>query len=132
MRRLLKLAALVAAFFFVAPFVAALAHDPYSGRTDPVYGNGCCGGADCAILEVKPGMLEGELDGYRIRLTLEEARKINPYRVQPVDTLIVWDRIQPSWDGNYHLCLRSRDALDMFGGPDPRGAAYCFFAPPNT
>ena len=111
----------------------AVAHDPYSGKTDTVYGNGCCGGADCSILEVEPGMLAGEVDGYRIRLSLEEARKINPFRAKPVDTLVTWERIQPSWDGNYHLCLRTHDARDVFGEPDTgRGAAYCFWAPPNT
>jgi hypothetical protein len=110
----------------------ALAHDPYTGKVDPVYLNGCCGGADCSILKVQPGMIEGEADGYRIRMSLEQAREINPYRVAPVDTLITWERIQPSWDGNYHLCLRTRDALDMHGNPDVRGAAYCFWAPPQT
>jgi hypothetical protein len=131
--RLLKLAALVAAFVFLAPVLSAFAHDPYTGKVDPVFGNGCCGGADCAILEVEPGMIEGEMDGYRIRLTTEDAQKVNPYRTKPVDTLITWDRIQPSWDGNYHLCLRTHDARDIFGEPDTaRGAAYCFWAPPNT
>jgi hypothetical protein len=50
-------------------------------------------------------MLTGEADGYRIRLTAEQAGKINPLRKTPVDTLIKWERIQSSHDGNYHLCL---------------------------
>jgi hypothetical protein len=111
----------------------ALAHEPYTGLTDPVYGNGCCGSEDCAILKVTPGMIEGEAHGYRIRMSAEQAAEINPYRKSPVDTLIVWERVQPSWDGNFHICLRTHDAMLPFGaGQDPRGAAYCFWAPPNT
>jgi hypothetical protein len=133
MRRLAVLAALVAAFVFLAPVLAA-AHDPYTGLRDPVFGNGCCGGEDCAILKVEPGMIEGELDGYRIRMTADQARQINPYRTAPVDTLITWDRIQPSWDGNFHICLRSYDPVMPFTGEpdDKKGSAYCFWAPPNT
>ena len=104
----------------------ALAHDWYSGTRDPVTGGGCCGVADCAVLKIEPGMLTGEVDGYRLRLTAEQAGRINPARKMPVDTLIVWDRMQPSPDGNFHLCLPTY--------PTPNMAAdyFCFFAPPST
>ena len=126
MARLLRLAVLVAFFVFALPALSALAHDWYSGTRDPVTGGSCCGVADCAILRVEPGMLEGEADGYRIRLTAEQAGKINPLRKTPVDTLIKWERIQSSHDGNYHLCLPTY--------PTPNMAAdfFCFWAPPNT
>ena len=126
MRRLVVLAALVAAFVFLAPILGARAHDWYTGTNDPVTGGSCCGIHDCAILKVEPGVLEGELDGYRLRLTAEQAAKINPLRKEPVDTLIKWERIQPSPDGNFHLCLPNH--------PIPHMAAdfFCFWAPPST
>lgn len=114
------LAAMVA---FCAP---AVAHDWFTGTRDPVTGGGCCGGSDCSLLKIEPGVLEGEAGGYRLRLTAEQAAKINPSRKQPVDTLIAWDRIQPSHDGNYYLCIPSYPVSTM------RGDFYCFWAPPNT
>lgn len=126
MRRLLKLAALVAAFLFVAPIVAALAHQPYTGLKDPVTKSSCCGSADCAVFKIEPGMLTGEVDGYRLRLTEEQARRINPVRSGPVDTLIPWDRVQPSWDGNHHLCLPN------YKVPHMAADFYCYWAPPNS
>ena len=125
MRRLLVLAALVAAFVFLVPVIAR-AHEWYSGTHDPVTGGGCCGGHDCAALELEPGMLTGEAEGYRLRLTLEQARRINPQRFEPLDVLIPWGRIQPSPDGNFHLCIPARRASWM------PADLYCFFAPPNT
>lgn len=125
--------AALAAVLFIGGSGAALAHEPYTGKIDPVFRNGCCGGEDCAVLKVEPGMIEGEADGYRIRMTAEQAKAINPYRKAAVDTLIIWERVQPSWDGNYHICLRTYDpALPFDGGNDPRGSAYCFWAPPNS
>ena len=103
----------------------AEAHGWYSQKHDPVFGTSCCGGEDCARLQIDPGVLTAEPDGYRIRLTVEQARLINRYTMEPIDALVPWDRVQPSEDGNYHLCImpRIRDAL--------RGGIYCFFVPPN-
>lgn len=125
MRRLLAVAALVAAFVFLAPLLAH-AHSWYSDRTDPVTGVPCCGGNDCAKLVIEPGVLTAEADGYRIRLTLEQSRRINPFSHAPVDALVIWDRVQESADGNYHICI----SPDFRTGP--RGGIFCFFAPPNT
>ena len=104
----------------------ALAHSWYSKKVDPVYKNSCCGGTDCGQLVVASGQLTAEADGYRIRLTLEETKKINPYSVAPIDALVTWDRVQTSDDGNYHICIMTshRD--------NERGGIYCLFAPPNT
>ena len=102
----------------------AFAHDWYTGKTDPVTKRLCCGGSDCSMLRVEPGMLSGDASGYRLRMTAEQASKINPYRKNPVDTIIPWERVQDSTDGNYHVCLPSypMDPADFF----------CFFAPPNS
>ena len=125
MPRRLTLAAISAAFLVFATASAA-AHDWYTGTQDPVTGSSCCGKADCAILRVDPGVLEGDADGYRLRLTAEQAQAINPARRTPVDTLIPWDRVQASHDGNYHLCLPT------YPTPTMRADFYCFWAPPNS
>lgn len=132
MRRIVVLAALVAAFVFLAPVIAAHAHDWYVGKRDPVTGGSCCTTSatatygDCAQLAVDPGVLSGDVDGYRLRLTEEQARRINPLRQGPVDTVIPWDRVQASHDGNFHLCIPSREA------PNMAADFYCFWAPPNS
>lgn len=126
MPRLLKLAALVAAFLFLAPIVAALAHDWYTGTHDPVTGGQCCGGQDCRKLVVEPGVLEPIPEGYRLRLTAEQAKKINPLRNLPVDTIIPESRIQPSEDGNFHVCIPG------YPSPGMRADFYCFWAPGST
>lgn len=107
-------------------------HDWYSGTHDPVTGGQCCstakgdGYGDCHTLDIVPGVLTPEADGYRLRLTLEQARKINPRRNAPVDTLIPWKRIQPAADGKYAVCIPSHQYFTM------KHDFYCFFEPPNT
>lgn len=115
--------ALVAVFLCAAP---AVSHEWYSKRVDPVTGGRCCGGSDCAQLVIEPGVLSSEADGYRIRLTLAQALRLNPHRLSPVDTLIPWARIQPSEDGNFHMCIPPNT------NPAMRSDIYCFFAPPDT
>lgn len=124
MRRVLALAALVAAFVFLAPVIAS-AHSWYSDRRDPVTKKGCCGGTDCAQLVIEPGVFSAEPGGYRVRLTLEQARRINPVRREGIDILIPWERVQDSEDGNFHLCIPRWNGV-------VRDDFYCFFAPPNT
>lgn len=104
----------------------ASAHDDYTGTKDPVTGKYCCSTSagdnygDCDILDVTATNLTAEADGYRVILTAEEAQRINPATVIPVNILIPWDRVQPSKDGNYRICFSRW------------GELYCFFAPPNT
>jgi hypothetical protein len=119
----LAAAALVPAMVF-AP--AAHAHSWYSEKIDPVFRNSCCGGSDCAQMVISEDVLTAEAAGYHIRLTLEQTRRINPYSSAPIDAVVSWERIQPSEDGNYHICVMTshRDNL--------RGGIYCLFAPPNT
>ena len=106
--------------------VPAAAHDWYTGTIDPVTLGSCCGTQDCAALKIEPGVLEGHVDGYRLRLTAEQAAKINPLRKMPVDTIIKWERIQPSPDGSFHLCLPT------YPTPTMRADFFCFWAPPST
>ena len=121
------LRAITAAFWAV--FLCALpaaAHDWYTDRRDPVYRWGCCGGDDCATWKIRPGSITAEPTGYRVRLTLPEARAINPYSQAPIDGLVVWPRVQPSEDGNWHLCIMPSNRTTESGG------IYCLFAPPST
>lgn len=115
--------ALLALLILATP---AAAHDWYTGTIDPVTLGGCCGVADCAPLKISAGVLDAVEDGYRIRLTAEQAAAINPARRTPVDTVVTWDRIQPSPDGQFHMCLPT------YPRPEMRADFFCFWAPPDT
>ena len=126
----MKAFSILAALLFLP--TAASAHDWYVGKRDPVTGSSCCTTSatakygDCAQLIIEPGVLTGEVDGYRLRLTAEQAQRINPLRTSPVDTIIPWERVQASEDGNYHLCI------PRFAVPNMQADFYCFWAPPNS
>jgi hypothetical protein len=116
---------LTAAVLWLIWVVPGFAHSWYSEKVDPVYKAPCCGGNDCAMLKIDPGVLSAEEGGYRIRLTPEQANKINRYTLMPLDALVTWDRVQPSEDGNWHICIMS------YSRAGERGGIYCLFAPPN-
>lgn len=120
---LLMAVALMLAAMAMLAAVPAHSHEWYARRSDPVYNNGCCGGNDCR--ELNGARIEAEADGYRIRLTLLQARTINSYAASPINALVTWARIQPSEDGNYHLCIFSVDR------EPPRNGVICLFAPPS-
>lgn len=61
---------------------------------------------------------------YRIRLSLEEARAINPVAELPVDGLVTWDRVQPSETNEFAICLMPYNRTERAGG------VFCFFEPP--
>jgi hypothetical protein len=56
---------------------------------------------------------------------VEQARRINPLRQVPVDTFIPDARVQPSMDGNYHVCIPATSVPD-------RGDFFCFFQPSSS
>ena len=120
MRRALILAGAV-----MALATPALAHSWYSDKSDPVYHTSCCGGTDCAMWKIEPGALSAEETGLRVRLTAEQAAKINKLTKEPIDALVTYDRVQPSEDGNWHLCIMT------MGRDNSRGGIYCLFSPPN-
>lgn len=123
-------------FIAVAALMAcagqAAAHDWFVGKRDPVTGGSCCTTAanaasgDCAQLKIEPGVLTGDDSGlgYRLRLTAEQASRINPHRKTPVDTLIPWDRIQESYDGKFYVCIPNQRLESMMAD------FYCFWGPP--
>jgi hypothetical protein len=115
----------VAAVLLVLTSGSALAHDWYIGQRDPVTGGSCCTTSandmigDCGQLIVTPTNMTSEDAGLWVHLTKEEAVKINPRVVKSnISVFIPWERVQPSHDGNFHIC---------FG---PTGTLYCFFMPP--
>jgi hypothetical protein len=112
------------AIISLAAVCPANAHSWYTQKKDPVTNLGCCGGTDCATLLIEPGVISAEVNGYRVVLTVEQAQRINPARRDGVNILIPWERVKPSEDGNWHLCLPRWNDLTL-------GDFYCFFAPPN-
>jgi hypothetical protein len=114
-----------AIFFLVLMAGTANAHDWYSDRRDPIYNlTKCCGGSDCN--ELPPGSMSFTSEGHlRVTLTLEQARRINPWRVEPFDEVIPPERLQTSEDGKAHICLLSAKM-------DERQGFFCIFIPPDT
>lgn len=119
---LFMLAALMLAAMVMLASAPAHAHEWYARRSDPVFNNGCCLN-DCN--EFSGSLIEAEADGYRIRLTVKQAREVNKLASAPVDALVPWNRIQDSEDGNFHLCIFNVDR------DPPRNGVICFFAPPS-
>lgn len=94
-------------FFAFAPAVQA--HSWYS-RTN------CCSGTDCAPVPLDAAWVIMEEHGYRIVLTAEQAKLVNPYATKPLDVFIKWSdrRIKSppillpgeTYGPNiYHLCI---------------------------
>lgn len=124
-RRMRHFSSAVIAAAIIACSGEAHAHSWYAEKTDPVFRHSCCGGTDCAQLVITSEVLSAEENGYRIRLTLEQTRKINPFSMAPINAVVTWDRVQPSEDGNYHICIMS------YHRDNERGGIYCLFEPPN-
>lgn len=108
-------------FWFVAP---AEAHSWYS-RT------GCCNGNDCAPVPVKSTWISIVAEGYLVRLSLEEAKLVNPTSQTGVNVVVPWGdkRIKPPVAllpgehyhlGLYDLCISNA------------GHVRCLFITPNT
>ena len=142
-------AAFVAAFLLAVGL--ALAHEPYTGQKDPIYRRdgtmwtqaqssftsqadpyqGCCSGNDCKPIprDMVSHVIEAVDGGYIVRMTAEEAQRINPHTHKPVDAFIPRERVKqltPEMEIAFHICLweMSRDA--------PHYGVICFWEPPNT
>jgi len=102
--------------------VPAFAHSWYSEKTDPVTKRGCCGIRDCNKIVLTPENYTPVDGGFRIRLTEEQAKQINPTRHDALDIFVPDNRVQPSETGDYHLCIPNFNGVTY-------GDFYCFFAP---
>src|SRR5262245_43183618 len=100
---------LVAAWVFLFGSRLAEAHDWYSSTNDPVFQSSCCGGHDCAPID--PAWVSEVGDGYRLTMTADQARTVNPAAQAPVDALVPWSRIQspPSADHQFYACIYDSD-----------------------
>jgi hypothetical protein len=118
-------ALLPAAWIFLAGSHAVLAHDWYSSTADPVYQSSCCGGHDCA--PVDSAWVSEVAEGYRLTMTVDQARTVNPAAQSPVDAVVPWSRIQspPSATHTFYACIYDQDRAA------PRYGVICFFATPT-
>lgn len=105
MRHILALAALVAAFVFLAP-VLAHAHEWFTN-------SGCCDGDDCKPWVPTPQNFVPTGDGYHIRLSRSELLEINPAsKCESVDEFIPLgsSKIKESPVSSFGLCIKYDDA----------------------
>ncbi|MBK1870582.1 hypothetical protein [Taklimakanibacter albus] len=118
------LAVIVAAWIFPATPRFVLAHDWYGYTADPVYQSNCCGGHDCA--PVDPAWVSEVREGYRLTMTVDQARTVNPDAQAPVDAVVPWKRIQspPEAEHPFYACIYDMDRTA------PRYGVICFFATP--
>lgn len=101
----------------IAP--AAAAHDWFTDRRDPVSDGRCCGGTDCAEI-TDLSVIEETEAGYWVRMSANQARRINKNATAPVNELVPWPRVQPSQSGAFALCISQTSRV------------LCFFAPNNV
>lgn len=115
----------VTAPIFLAIPRIVLAHDWYSYTSDPVFQSSCCGGSDCA--PVDPAWVSEVSEGYRLTMTIDQARTVNPLAQAPVDAVVPWSRIQSPPDGDhmFYACIYDMDRAA------PRHGVICFFATPT-
>lgn len=104
----------------------AMAHDWYSSTSDPVTKSSCCGGSDCAPIDT--AWVSPAADGVRLRMSISEARTVNPNATAPIDAVIPWSRIQipPKAEHEFYACIRPTSRVA------PEYGVICFFAKPST
>jgi len=92
---------------------SARAHEGYAGLSDPVTGNGCCGGNDCAPVPLDVDWVTPVEGGYQVNLTVEQAKMFNPEATKAISEIVPEARVltalgktksQPS-PALYHICI---------------------------
>lgn len=119
-------ALLIGAWVFLLSHIQpAHSHDWYSSTSDPEYQSSCCGGHDCA--PVNPEWVSEVAEGYRLTMTAEQAKTVNPSASEPVDAVIPWSRVQspPTAEHPFYACVYDHDRAA------PRNGVICFFATPT-
>ena len=112
----------VVAFVGLCLAGSASAHGPFAGKVDPAYNSNCCGGSDCATI---PADWVDEVEyGFRISMSVDQAKTINPLAALPVEAVVPHLRVQ--WDSDYHGCIFPKDRSQ------PRGGVICFWVPMLT
>lgn len=105
------------------------AHDIFLGTHDPETGHGCCNGdaqpsaaQDCARVPkalLDSGVITEVQGGYRVVLTIEQARLFNPYARAAIDQMVPWKRVQGGLDQGFALCIHA-------------DKVWCFFTASNS
>lgn len=117
MRHLLAVAALVAAFVFLAP-VLAHAHEWFTN-------SGCCDGKDCKPWVPTARNFNPTAEGYHIRLSRSELLKITPESDCPaVDEVVPYGstKIKDSPVSSFGLCIK-------YDNKDDGTCVRCLFLP---
>ena len=112
--RLLAIALLALAF--MAAGANAEAHELFTGLIDPATKKGCCNNGDCKIVPqawVDAGVVTPHVGGYRVRLTLEQAKFFNSNVSQPVDALFPAERVIWGLPYQWAICLNPSDESAM-------------------
>lgn len=112
-------------------FAGAEAHDWYKDLRNPK-GSSCCSGTDCAPVPLDADWVRPTRDGYRVTLTVEQARTINPDAQYPFNAMVPWSQVMApppkamtEMRGEppalYHLCIAAYSPNTI----------YCLFAVPD-
>lgn len=121
----MKKSIIVFAIASMALSTGAHAHDWFTGTTDPTGLGGCCTGPNDPNPDCKPvpadmvGVITEVSEGYRVVLTIEQARFFNKATTAAIDEVVPWKRVQPGMSRGFAICLW-------------QNKVRCFFAPSNT
>ena len=107
-----------------AAAIKAHSHEHYSASKNPVSGENCCGGSDCA--PANDAWISMESGGYHVILTTAQVAAVNPRSTLPVDTIVPYNDVLPSFDGRFHLCIYET------ARQSPRNGVICLFVPTST
>lgn len=94
----------------------ARAHEMFKDLFDPVTKKGCCNDGDCKVVPqewVDAGAVTPHFGGYRVQLTLEQAKFFNPNVNQPVDALFPAERVIWGLPHQWAICLNPTDESAM-------------------
>jgi hypothetical protein len=115
--------ALLCLFVVLRMSPPAAAHSWYTDTNDPMTGMRCCGGHDCAPISSE--WVQEVKGGYRLVMTLEQARTVNKAAQYPVDTIIPYARVQSPPENaegsEFYACISATTPNQV----------YCFFATPS-
>lgn len=100
------------------------AHDIFVGTIDPVEHQQCCNGVgtppDCKIVPPEMAGVVQETDGgYRVTLTITQARYWDQTTVRAIDEVVPYERVQGGLSRGFAICVHSNKI-------------WCFFGPSNT
>lgn len=104
---------------------AAQAHDWFEGTIEPITNLPCCSGntgsthVDCQPIPAEmSGIIQEMEDGYRVTLTLDQAKFFNDQSTNPVDEVVEYASVQAGLSNGFAMCIYNNHVR-------------CFFVPSN-